>query len=92
MPSQDPAVDQCKPDPGSSNPSKFCEQHPTFPQCQTPTTPPTDNCQPPVFGGCPTTPPPDSPPSGNTGRKGGGKGGGNGGNQVQRQAARPIDE
>jgi membrane peptidoglycan carboxypeptidase len=91
MPGQDPAVDQCKPDPGANNPRKICRQHPEFPQCQQPPTPPpSKDCQQPVFGGCPTTPPPSNP--GGNGGGGNGKGGGNGGNQVQQQAARPIDE
>ncbi|MCW2947476.1 MAG: Peptidoglycan glycosyltransferase, partial [Actinoallomurus sp.] len=86
QPGQDPAVDNCKPGSGSNNPQKFCQQHPNFPQCNSPTPDPSSGCQSPVFGGCTSNPPP------NNGGNSGGKGGGKGANQVQQQAARPTNE
>jgi membrane peptidoglycan carboxypeptidase len=78
---QNPFQDHCTPDPSQNNPRKFCRNHPNAPQCQQSPGPPTpgDNCRPPVTFGCTTPPtnPGDNP---------------NDGNQVQKEAARPLDE
>jgi membrane peptidoglycan carboxypeptidase len=83
QPGQNPMFDHCQPDPNQNNQNRLCRRNPTLPQCtqqQSPNPGQTTNCPRPVFGQCPSSPPPiDNPKP-------------KGADQAQQHAARPVDD